>query len=120
MALSSQLPERSKELSVKSWNQVAGSFPGQWRHPTNILNSSRIQSDLHQRLSYEFDRPNADRLMAGARSSFSSQEKKAENIPERIASSSLNHIVRDMNGEKILVYFNFLHSLLLIDEGNIV
>ncbi|XP_020596220.1 B3 domain-containing protein Os07g0563300-like isoform X2 [Phalaenopsis equestris] len=100
MVLSPQLLERSKEFSVKSWNQVSGSFPGQWRHPANIWNSSSIQSDLHQRLSYEFDRPNTDRLMAGARSSFSPHEKKTVDIPERIASDGLNDVARDMNGVK--------------------
>ncbi|KAH0469072.1 hypothetical protein IEQ34_002304 [Dendrobium chrysotoxum] len=103
MALSTQLPERSNEFPVKSWNQVSGSFSGQWRHPTNIWNSSSIQSDLHQRLSYEFDRPNAERLMVGARSSFSSQEKKSEDIHERIASSGPNHVAQDMNGENNLI-----------------
>ncbi|KAG0477227.1 hypothetical protein HPP92_013631 [Vanilla planifolia] len=97
--LSAQLSERSKEFSVKSWNQVAGSFPGQWRHPANIWNASSIQSDLHQRLSYEFDRPNADRLMAGARSSISAQEKKVEEPLKRIVSSGLNHVSRDIYGE---------------------
>ncbi|XP_020682691.1 B3 domain-containing protein Os07g0563300 isoform X2 [Dendrobium catenatum] len=103
VALSTKLPERSKAFPVKSWNQVSGSFPGQWRHPTNIWNSSSIQSDLHQRLSYEFDRPNAERLMAGARSSFSSQEKKSEDIHEKIASSGPNHVAQDMNGENNLI-----------------
>lgn len=90
-----QVSQRSKEFPIKSWNQVSGSFPGQWRHPSNIWNSSSIQSDLHQRLSYEFDRPsNSEKLMSGARSSISVQEKRTEDLPERIASSGLNHVHR--------------------------
>lgn len=100
VALSSQVSERSKEFPIKSWNQVSSSFPAQWRHPSNIWNSSSIQSDLHQRLSYEFDRPsNSEKLMAGARSSISAQEKKTEDLPDRIASSGLNHVPRDRYGE---------------------
>ncbi|KAK8967646.1 B3 domain-containing protein [Platanthera guangdongensis] len=90
-----QVSQRSKEFPIKSWNQVSGSFPGQWRHPSNIWNSSSIQSDLHQRLSYEFDRPsNSEKLISVARASISAQEKKTEELPERIGSSGLNHVHR--------------------------
>ncbi|PKA52415.1 B3 domain-containing protein [Apostasia shenzhenica] len=99
VTLSPQVSERSKDFSVKSWNQAVSSYPGQWRHPANIWNSSSIQSDLHQRLSFEFDRPNAERLLAGTRSSFSAQEKKAEELSERITSGGISHVVRDRYGD---------------------
>nr|QDX18300.1 B3 domain-containing protein Os07g0563300-like isoform X2 [Cymbidium sinense] len=103
VALSHRVSEKSKESAIKSWNQVPGSFPGQWRHPSNIWNSSSIQSDLHQRLSYEFDRPsNSEKLMAGARSSISALEKKPGDLPGRIGLSGLNHVPRDRCGENCL------------------
>lgn len=101
MALSHRVSENSKECAIKSWNQVSGSFSGQWRHPSNIWNSSSIQSDLHQRLSYEFDRPsNSEKSMAGARSSISAPEKKPDDLPGRIGLSGLNHVPRDRCGNK--------------------
>ncbi|KAL0916994.1 hypothetical protein M5K25_014550 [Dendrobium thyrsiflorum] len=98
--LSPRVSEKSKEFPIKSWTQVSSSFPGQWRHPSNIWSSSSIQSDLHQRLSYEFDRPsNSEKLMAGARSSISAQEKKPDDLPGRIGLGGLNHVPRDRYGE---------------------
>ncbi|XP_020571860.1 B3 domain-containing protein Os07g0563300-like [Phalaenopsis equestris] len=99
VVLSPLVLEKSKECTIKNWNQGSGSFPGQWRHPSNIWNSSTIQSDLHQRLSYEFDRPsNSEKLLAGASSSISLQEKKPEGLPGRIGLSGLNHVPRNRYG----------------------
>uniref|UniRef100_A0A1D1YYL3 B3 domain-containing protein Os07g0563300 n=1 Tax=Anthurium amnicola TaxID=1678845 RepID=A0A1D1YYL3_9ARAE len=69
-------PERLKDVSGKSWSQLTASspVPGQWRQASNLWNTS-IQSELQQRLSYEFDRPNgSDRLIPGPR------------LPDRLAS----------------------------------
>ncbi|XP_038987699.1 B3 domain-containing protein Os07g0563300-like [Phoenix dactylifera] len=90
-----QLSKR-KDFPIKSWKQMTGPFPGQWRQSPHIWNTSSIQSDLHQRLSYEFDRPNnTERMISGGRSSITAQEKKFEDLPEKIGSSSLNHVARD-------------------------
>jgi len=97
LLLSSQVSERPKEHPVKSWNSMTNSFPGQWRQGSNLWSTS-IQSDLQQRLSYEFDRPlHTERLIAaGVRASIISvQEKKVADSSERLASGSLNHIVRN-------------------------
>ncbi|RRT52995.1 hypothetical protein B296_00027197 [Ensete ventricosum] len=55
-----------------------------------------LQSDLQQRLSYEFDRPgNIEKLAPGGRLSISAHEKKFEELPERIMSGGHNNIVQD-------------------------
>lgn len=94
LLMSSQLSERPKEHPVKGWNQMPGSFPGQWRQGPHLWNTG--MSDLQQRLSYEFDRPlHTERLMAGVRASMSAQERKLAEPSERLASTSLNHVVRN-------------------------
>ncbi|KAG1347182.1 B3 domain-containing protein [Cocos nucifera] len=90
-----QISER-KDFAIKSWKQMTGPFPGQWRQAPHIWNASSLQSDLHQRLSYEFDRPNnTERMISGGRNSITAQEKKFEDLPEKLGSSSLNHVARD-------------------------
>ena len=77
---------------------MTSSFPGQWRQGSHLW-STGIQSDLQQRLSYEFDRPplHTERLIAaGVRASIiSAHEKKVGDPSERLASGSLNPIVRN-------------------------
>ncbi|XP_018686075.2 B3 domain-containing protein Os07g0563300 isoform X4 [Musa acuminata AAA Group] len=67
-----------------------------WRQAPHMWNMTSLQSDLQQRLSYEFDRPsNIEKLAPGGRHSISAHEKKFEELPERIMSGSHNNIARD-------------------------
>lgn len=90
--------ERLKDSPSKNWSQLNASspVPGQWRQASNMWKTF-TQSDLQQRLSYEFDRPNgADRLMSGPRLPIPSHsKKKVEDLPDKLAS----HISRvQLNG----------------------
>ncbi|MQL80127.1 hypothetical protein Taro_012547 [Colocasia esculenta] len=82
-------PERLKDLSAKTWTQLTSSspLPGQWRQASNMWNTS-AQSELQQRLSYEFDRPSGnDRLISGSRLAIPPQnKKKVEDPPDRLTS----------------------------------
>ncbi|XP_077243291.1 B3 domain-containing protein Os07g0563300-like [Tasmannia lanceolata] len=78
------LPERLKDISVKSWSQITGSnpVPGQWRQSSNLWNSSTAHSELYPRMPYEIDKPiSIDRLISGERPSASSQEGKRSEDP---------------------------------------
>ncbi|KAJ6846725.1 B3 domain-containing protein-like [Iris pallida] len=91
-----QVHERPKEHPAKSWNQGTSSFPGQWRQASHMWSAIGPQSELQQRLAFEFDRPpNAEKLISVSRPSISSQVRRMTNLPEKQASSSLSHIVRD-------------------------
>ncbi|KAJ6815729.1 putative pentatricopeptide repeat-containing protein [Iris pallida] len=94
-----QVPERPKEYPVKSWNQGTGTFPGQWRQTSHMWGAVGPQSELQQRLAFEFDRPpNAEKLISLSRPPISTQDRRMGDLPERQASSSLNHVVRDRYG----------------------
>lgn len=85
-------PERLKDLSVKSWSQLAGSGPVPWRQAPSLFNSSAHQSELYPRMLYE-----ADRLHTGERFSVSSLEKrKLEDFSERLRNGSLKILARDV------------------------
>ncbi|XP_072987612.1 B3 domain-containing protein Os07g0563300-like isoform X1 [Typha latifolia] len=117
--LPQQISER-KDIHVKSWKPPTGPFPGHWRQASNMWNTSSVQTDLQQRLAYEFDRPsNSEKLLHGTRSAYSAQEKKFEDLPEKIASSSFNQIIRERytNGSTGLdsaFQYNIYHR----EEGN--
>ncbi|KAJ6416517.1 hypothetical protein OIU84_002390 [Salix udensis] len=85
----SPFPERLKDLSAKSWNQLAGSGPVPWRQAPSLFNSSATQSELQPRMPYE-----VDRLNAGERFSAPSLEKRnLEDFSERLINGSLrNHL----------------------------
>ncbi|KAJ6333614.1 hypothetical protein OIU77_009474 [Salix suchowensis] len=85
----SPFPERLKDLSAKSWNQLAGSGPVPWRQAPSLFNSSATQSELQPRMPYE-----VDRLNAGERFSAPSLEKRnLEDFSERfINGSPRNHL----------------------------
>uniref|UniRef100_A0A6N2KL16 CW-type domain-containing protein n=1 Tax=Salix viminalis TaxID=40686 RepID=A0A6N2KL16_SALVM len=82
-------PERLKDLSAKSWNQLAGSGPVPWRQAPSLFNSSATQSELQPRMPYE-----VDRLNAGERFSAPSVEKRnLEDFSERLINGSpRNHL----------------------------
>ncbi|CAL9107179.1 unnamed protein product [Musa textilis] len=95
MLMHQHVSER-RDLPVKSGRPITGPFSGQWRQAPHMWNMTSLQSDLQQRLSYEFDRPsNIEKLAPGGRHSISAHEKKFEELPERIISGSHNNIARD-------------------------
>ncbi|KAF2305095.1 hypothetical protein GH714_001766 [Hevea brasiliensis] len=86
------LPERFKDLSVKSWSQLAGSGPVPWRAAPSLFNSSIPHSELHPRNLYEIER-----LNPGERSSVPSLEKgRIEDFSDRLINGSLKLGTRDM------------------------
>ncbi|ONK75980.1 uncharacterized protein A4U43_C03F22580 [Asparagus officinalis] len=115
LILSSQVSERPKEHAGKSWHQMTGSFPSQWRQGPHLW-STGIQSDLQQRLSYEFDRPlHSERLIAGVRASISAQDKKVAEPSERLTPG--NHVLRNgtVAGLDAASVFNMYR-----EEGNVL
>ncbi|CAL9772197.1 unnamed protein product [Musa acuminata subsp. burmannicoides] len=89
MLMSQQVSER-KEFPAKSWKPLNGPFFGQWRQSPHMWNMTSAQSDLQQRLSYEFDRPNCiEKLTPGGRHSILAHEKKFENLSERPITSNV-------------------------------
>jgi hypothetical protein len=89
-------------------------FPGHWRQASNLWNTSSVQSDLQQRLAFEFDRPNSEKFLQQVRSSAALQQhqqqqqqhvrdKKYEEMPERtvvptISPNAINPIIRERFG----------------------
>ncbi|XP_058089444.1 B3 domain-containing protein Os07g0563300-like isoform X2 [Magnolia sinica] len=97
------LPDRLKDLSVKSRNQMTGpsSVPGQWWQATNLWNTAHSQSELRPRMPCDVDRPNnVDKLISSERPSPSAQEKKVKDSYERIPSTGLKLAALDslLNG----------------------
>ncbi|XP_042437534.1 B3 domain-containing protein Os07g0563300-like [Zingiber officinale] len=83
-----------RDSSAKPWKSVTTPFSGQWRQAPHMWNMTNMQSDLQQRLSYEFDRPcSIERLTPGRRHYISAHEKNFE--PERVISGSVNNISQD-------------------------
>ncbi|XP_078436565.1 B3 domain-containing protein Os07g0563300-like isoform X2 [Wolffia australiana] len=75
--------ERLKDPAAKNWAQLnaPSPVPGQWRQASNMWKTF-TQSDLQQRLSYEFDRPSApDRLTSGQRLPLPPHHKKKADDP---------------------------------------
>ncbi|GMP72651.1 hypothetical protein CsSME_00030600 [Camellia sinensis var. sinensis] len=71
------MPERIKDLSTKTWRQMAGSGPVPWRQAPSLFSSSAAQSDLQPRMPFEVHIPSGiDRLVSSERPSASSLEKK--------------------------------------------
>ncbi|KAL5986860.1 hypothetical protein ACLOJK_015194 [Asimina triloba] len=64
------LPDRLKDLSVKSWNSGPSSVPGPWWQGTNLWNNVTSQSEVRPRMQYDVDKTN------NVDPSSSSQEKK--------------------------------------------
>ncbi|CAA0835987.1 B3 domain-containing transcription repressor VAL2 [Striga hermonthica] len=49
------VPERMKDLSLKTWNPIAGSGPVPWHHPPSLSSSSHIQSNVQLGRSFEIN-----------------------------------------------------------------
>lgn len=80
-----------KGFSTKNWSQLTASHQvsGNWHHAPYMLNS---RSEVQQRFSYEFDRPNGtDRFISARGFATSSQDKiKFDGLPERVT-PQMNH-----------------------------
>ncbi|KAM0892242.1 hypothetical protein ACQ4PT_025880 [Festuca glaucescens] len=84
-----------KDNYAKSWRPPpAGQVSSQWRH--NMWSISSVQSDLQQRLAYEFDRPSGSEKLPPGRTFIHAQEKKSDDIHDRPTTpAGMNQIVRD-------------------------
>ncbi|XP_057472045.1 B3 domain-containing protein Os07g0563300-like isoform X3 [Actinidia eriantha] len=85
------LPERIKDLSAKSWCQIAGSGPVPWRQAPSLFSSSPSHSNLQSKMPFDVDIPSGiDRLIGIERSSASSLEKKkGEDSSDRLVNGCL-------------------------------
>ncbi|KAG2637697.1 hypothetical protein PVAP13_2NG534103 [Panicum virgatum] len=89
-----------KDIPVKSWRPPAGQISSQWRQ-TNMWSVSSIQSDLQQRLAFEFDRPSGSEKLLPGRTYIHAQDRKFDDMHDRPTTpAGMNHIVRerDANG----------------------
>ncbi|KAL6856119.1 hypothetical protein ACP4OV_018921 [Aristida adscensionis] len=87
------LAER-KDNTVKSW-RPPGQISSQWRQ-TNMWSMSSVQSDLQQRLAYEFDRPSGSEKLLPGRTYIHAQERKFDDLHERQPTPvSMNQIIRE-------------------------
>ncbi|KAJ1291438.1 hypothetical protein BS78_02G315600 [Paspalum vaginatum] len=89
-----------KDIPVKTWRPPAGQISSQWRQ-TNMWSVSSIQSDLQQRLAFEFDRPSGSEKLLPGRTFIHAQERKFDDIHDRPTTpAGMNHIMRerDANG----------------------
>jgi hypothetical protein len=89
-----------KENPVKSWRPPAGQISSQWRQ-TNMWSVSSVQSDLQQRLAYEFDRPSGSEKLLPGRTFIHAPERKFDDMHDRPTTpASMNQLMRerDANG----------------------
>ncbi|KAL0012681.1 hypothetical protein SO802_007789 [Lithocarpus litseifolius] len=93
----SPLQERLKDLSVKNWNQLAGSGPVPWRQAPSLFNSS-IPASEQSRFPYEVDISGGiNKLNANDRLSASPLEKKKiEDLSERLMNGNLKLGAREI------------------------
>ncbi|PIN10828.1 hypothetical protein CDL12_16575 [Handroanthus impetiginosus] len=83
-------PERMKDLSVKTWNAVAGSGPVPWRQAPSLFSGSDIQSNVQPRMPFEVDVSGSiDRYRISERLSTASPEMKQERSYERLVNGKL-------------------------------
>ncbi|OEL27098.1 B3 domain-containing protein [Dichanthelium oligosanthes] len=97
---SQNVPDNRKDIPVKSWRPPAGQISSQWRQ-TNLWSVSSIQSDLQQRLAFEFDRPSGSEKLLPGRTFIHAQERKFDDMHDRPTTpAGMNHIMRerDANG----------------------
>ncbi|KAJ7968470.1 B3 domain-containing protein [Quillaja saponaria] len=104
MFFHSPLSERFKDLSVKSWSQLAGSGPVPWKQAPSLFNSAISSPELHFRVPYEVDiSTGINKVNGNERLPACSLDKKIEDFSERPMNGSLNLGAQDiiiMNGIK--------------------
>ena len=85
------VPERIKDLSVKTWSSIAGSGPVPWRQAPSLFNASNAQSELHPRMPFEVEMPGGmDRFLVNDRLSAPSLDKRRkEDSSERLMNGGL-------------------------------
>ncbi|XP_062188787.1 B3 domain-containing protein Os07g0563300-like isoform X1 [Phragmites australis] len=84
-----------KDNPVKSWRPPAGQISSQWRQ-TNLWSLSSIQSDLQQRLAYEFDRPSGSEKLLPGRTFIHAQERKFDDMHDRPTTpAGMNQVMRE-------------------------
>uniref|UniRef100_A0A0D9X0C5 CW-type domain-containing protein n=1 Tax=Leersia perrieri TaxID=77586 RepID=A0A0D9X0C5_9ORYZ len=84
-----------KDNFVKTWRPPAGQFSSQWRQ-NNMWSMSTMQSDLQQRLAYEFDRPSGSEKLLPGRTFIHAHEKKFDDMHDKPTTpAGMNHIIRD-------------------------
>lgn len=91
------LQERLKDLSVKNWNQLAGSGPVPWRQAPSLFNSS-IPASEQSRFPYDVDISGGiNKLNANDRLSASPlDKKKIEDLSERLMNGNLKLGAREI------------------------
>ncbi|XP_057764633.1 B3 domain-containing protein Os07g0563300-like isoform X2 [Salvia miltiorrhiza] len=83
-------PERMKDLSMKTWNAIAGSGPVPWRQAPSLFNGSSIQANDQLKVPFEVDVSGGiDRYGLCERLSMASPEIKQERSYERLANGKL-------------------------------
>ncbi|PNT74937.1 hypothetical protein BRADI_1g24720v3 [Brachypodium distachyon] len=88
-----------KDSFVKSWRPPGGPYPSQWRQ-NSLWSVSGIQSDLQQRLAYEFDRPSGSEKLPPGRTFIHAQEKKFDDMHDRPTTpAGMNQIIRDRHAD---------------------
>ncbi|XP_011001124.1 PREDICTED: B3 domain-containing protein Os07g0563300-like isoform X2 [Populus euphratica] len=85
-------PERLKDLSVKSWSQLAGSGPVPWRQAPSLFNPSAAQSELQTRMPYEVDRLNTSERFSAP----SLEKRKVEDFSEKFINGNLRIRLQDI------------------------
>nr|BAC20873.1 VP1/ABI3 family regulatory protein-like protein [Oryza sativa Japonica Group] len=84
-----------KDNFVKSWRPPAGQFSSQWRQ-NNMWSMSTMQSDLQQRLAFEFDRPSGSEKLLPGRTFIHAHEKKFDDMHDRSTTpAGMNQIMRE-------------------------
>lgn len=91
LSFNSLLPERLKDLSVKSWSQLAGSGPVPWRQAPSLFNSIIPPPELQSRIPFEVHISSGiNKLNSSERLSTSPLEKKKiDTFSERLMNGSL-------------------------------
>ncbi|KAK3125377.1 hypothetical protein QOZ80_7BG0604040 [Eleusine coracana subsp. coracana] len=88
------------DIPVKGWRPPAGQVSSQWRQNA-MWHMSSMQSDLQQRLAYEFDRPSGSEKLLPGRTFIHAAERKFEDMHDRpMTPAGMNQLIRerDANG----------------------
>ncbi|KAG2685272.1 hypothetical protein I3760_10G117500 [Carya illinoinensis] len=98
LCFNSLLPERLKDLSVKSWSHLAGSGPVPWRQAPSLFNSSIPPQELQSRVPYEVDISSGTNKLNGSERLSSSplEKKKTDDFSESLMNGSLKLGAREI------------------------
>ncbi|XP_048132410.1 B3 domain-containing protein Os07g0563300-like [Rhodamnia argentea] len=81
-------PDRLKELSVKNWNQLAGSGPVPWRQAPTLFNTSISRPELQPRAPHDAS-TSIDRFGVGERYSISMDNRRIEDFSNRFMNGNM-------------------------------